>query len=173
MRIPAAEPGTDPALADLFARTVFDDTGRPLPIFGALAHHPPLLARFNSFGALLRTSTVTEPAHRELIVLRIAHRARCGFEFEQHLPLARAAGVAEGSIAAATNQGAAERPVDRLLLALTDELFDGDGISDATWAAASELWTPDQLLELIVTAGFFRLAAGLINAIGLGPEHSP
>jgi AhpD family alkylhydroperoxidase len=173
MRIPAAEPGTDPELAELFTKTVHDEDGQPLPIFTALAHHPKLLARFNSFGALLRNSAVTDLAHRELIVLRVAHRARCPFEFDQHLPLARAAGVTEPAIAAAVDQGPAVGAVDRLLLRLADELFVGDTVSDATWAATGEIWTPAQLLELVVTVGFFRLAAGLINAIGLRPEPRP
>jgi AhpD family alkylhydroperoxidase len=159
------------SLTDALSKTVLDELGRPLPIFALLAHHEQLLRRFNGFGALLRTSPVNDPAHRELIVLRVAWRTDCPFEFDQHLPLAVAAGVSARSIAAAIGaEEGPENPVDRLLLVLTDEILDQDSVTDQTWSEANDTWAPAQLIELVMTAGFFRMAAAFINSTGLRPR---
>ena len=168
LRIP---PHSGEGLSETFARTVLDQDGRPLPIFAVLAHHEPLLRRFNGFGGLLRTSSVTDPAHRELIVLRTAWRADCTFEFDQHAQLAREAGVSEDDIAATrTGPGRSGDPTADLLVTLADEVFDHDCVLDPTWGALCERWGPAQVLELVMTAAFFRLAAVMINAIGLRPR---
>jgi hypothetical protein len=53
---------------------------------------------------------------------------------------------------------------------LADELCDAAAVSDALWAALAEHWTPPQLLELIVLAGWYRLLAGVINGAGVVRE---
>lgn len=170
LRLPAVDV-PEPSTASILDNTVFGDDGKPLPIFLVLAHHERILRRFNSFGALLRTSTVTTLAHREVMVLRTAWRCDCTFEFDQHLPIARDAGVSSDTIAAARDQGPPpEDPVDRLLLALTDEMIDLDSVTSPTWTAACERWTPAQVLELLMTVGFFRMAAVVINSVGLRPS---
>jgi AhpD family alkylhydroperoxidase len=158
-------------LSETFAKTVRGEDGKPLPIFTVLAHHEQLLRRFNGFGALLRTSPVTDLAHRELIVLRVAWRTDCTFEFDQHAPIARDAGVPETSIAAARDAAPPpEEPVERLLLNLADEIIDHDCLTDETWALLGERWDTAQTLELVMTTAFFRMAAAVINSVGLRPR---
>jgi AhpD family alkylhydroperoxidase len=158
-------------LSGTFAKTVRGEDGRPLPVFTVLAHHEQLLRRFNGFGAMLRTSQVTDPGHRELIVLRVAWRTDCTFEFDQHAPIARDAGVPETFIAAARDAGPpAVDPIHRLLLTLADEIVDQDCVSDLTWKLLGERWDTAQTLELVMTAAFFRMAAAVINSVGLRPR---
>jgi alkylhydroperoxidase family enzyme len=157
-------------LPESIASAVFDEAGRPLMIFRVLAHHELLLRRFNSLGALMRNSEVTRLRDREVIILRTARRSDCPFEFDQHLTIARAAGVPEDVLDAVEGKAVAKQgSSDALLLHMADEMFDDGCISDQTWARAAEIWTPPQLLELTVTAGYFRMAAILINSIGLRP----
>jgi 4-carboxymuconolactone decarboxylase len=167
---PRLVPVTEAAgsLGETLAKTALDDAGRPLAIFGALAHHEQVLGRFNSFGALLRHSSVTALADRELLVLRVAYRTDCTFEFDQHEPLARAAGLAADAIEAARSEHPLH-PDPRwvVLLRFADEIVDDDSVSDATWASASQRWGPEQLIELVATVTFFRMAAGLINTLGI------
>jgi AhpD family alkylhydroperoxidase len=157
-------------LSETLARTAFGDDGRPLPIFGLLAHHEPLLRRFNALGGLLRTSPVTDPAHRELIVLRIAWRTDCPFEFDQHAELARAAGVSDELVAATRAEGRPVEPTAELLVTLADEVFEHDSITEETWRRLASAWEPAQVLELLMAAAFFRMAATVINAVGLRPR---
>ncbi len=158
-------------LSETLSKTVRGEDGKPLPIFTVLAHHELLLRRFNSFGALLRTSAVTDLGHRELIVLRVAWRTDCTFEFDQHAAIAREAGLPETTITAARDAAPPPAdPLERLLLTLADEIIDHDCVSDEVWAMLGERWDTEQILELVMTAAFFRLAAAVINSVGLRPR---
>jgi alkylhydroperoxidase family enzyme len=133
-----------------------------------------LLRKFNSMGAVFRLSTVTTLRDREILILRTAHLADCPFEFEQHRPLAEEAGLSPVVIAAAGDDGRQHlEGNDVLLLDLADEIYHWDSISETTWDRLTMSWTPAQVIELIMTAAFFRMAATVINAIGLRPDVAP
>ena len=53
---------------------------------------------------------------------------------------------------------------DALLIRLADELHDTDTISDELWAQLRTRYADRQLLELIVTAGWYRTISYVINA---------
>lgn len=171
-RIPRVESVGD-GVSDVLAKTVHDGDGEPLAIFKLLAHNAPLLSRFNSLGALMRTSVVTELRHREVIVLRIAYRTDCPFEYNQHVEVAREAGVPDDAIRHLQDADSAGglSPEDELLLAIADEVFDDDCVSDRTWEAARQLWDYAQLIEFVFCAGFFRMTAAAINSMGLRPRE--
>jgi alkylhydroperoxidase family enzyme len=154
-------------------RTAKGQDGAPLVLFQILAHHEELLRKFNSLGALFRTSKVTTLGEREVIILRIAHLADCPFEFEQHKPLAEAAGLSACVIAAARGgwrEGLDAKEV--LLLDVAEEMYRWDSVTETTWGSLAVEWTAEQVIELITTAAFFRMAASIINAIGLRPQET-
>jgi hypothetical protein len=84
-----------------------------------------------------------------------------------------AVGLSEAELAA-TAVATADDPVwstdDALLIRVADELFDTGDISDPTWDVLAERFTDDQLLELIITAGWYRLVSSVINVIRIAPE---
>ena len=45
-----------------------------------------------------------------------------------------------------------------------DELHETAAVSDGLWEELAVRWAPDQLLELVITAGWYRLLAGVINS---------
>jgi 4-carboxymuconolactone decarboxylase len=59
---------------------------------------------------------------------------------------------------------------DALLIQLCDELYETDSVSDKLWARLAGKWPPDQLRELIVTAGWYRLISYVINTCGVQRE---
>jgi hypothetical protein len=59
---------------------------------------------------------------------------------------------------------------DALLIQLCDELYETDSVSDKLWARLAGKWPPDQLLELIVTAGWYRLISYVINTCAVERE---
>src|SRR3954454_22601284 len=127
-------------------------------IFSTLAHHPVLLRRFNAFaGTFMRFSAIS-PYERELVILRVAGRIGSRYEYAQHVPIARDAGLDDDRIRAVMLQpGAPALPdADRLLLAMTDELLATGSVTDATWDALARDRAPDALLELLFIAGFYR-----------------
>jgi hypothetical protein len=54
---------------------------------------------------------------------------------------------------------------DALLVRFADELQDTCGVSDGVWSALAELYRDDQLLELVISVGWYRLVSYVINAV--------
>jgi alkylhydroperoxidase family enzyme len=140
----------------------------PLALFRTLMVHGELAARMRPLGAGILGHGSVAPREREILLLRTC--ARCGAEYEwgvHAVAFGPLVGLDEARIAA-TAAGSSEDPAwserDRLLVRLADELHDSDAVSDALWAELERGWTSQQLLELIVTAGWYRLLAYVINA---------
>src|SRR6185312_11406285 len=75
-----------------------------------------------------------------------------------------AAGLDEGQLRATAGGGSAEACWDAeqsAVLRLAEELHDTSSISDELWRELSSLFTPEQEIELIVTAGWYHVIAYL------------
>ena len=59
---------------------------------------------------------------------------------------------------------------DGLLIRLADELHDSATIAGPLWASLTEQFSEDLLLELIITAGWYRLLSYVINAAAIERE---
>ena len=158
----------DDELLDTLAGALTVD-GRPLNIFGVLAHHPKLLKRFNLLGGFLLNKGLLPERERELVILRIGWNARAAYEFGQHTVIGRRCGLTDEEIAALT--AAADRhdwtAEDRALIAMADDLCADDCVSDDTWAGLAARWSDAELVELLVVAGFYRLVSGFLNSAGV------
>jgi hypothetical protein len=53
---------------------------------------------------------------------------------------------------------------DRLVLGLADELHDTNSVSPGLWQQASERYSSEQLVELIMLAGLYHAVSFLVNA---------
>jgi len=158
-------------LAEILAGALTHD-GRPLNIFGALGRHPKLLKRFNLLGGFLLNKGVLPARERELVILRVGANAAAEYEFGQHTIIGRDAGLTDGEILALTEDpdapgGHVWSADDRALIALADELHDDDCVGDDTWAALASRWNDDELIELLIVAGFYRLVSGFLNSAGV------
>jgi AhpD family alkylhydroperoxidase len=145
--------------------------GRPkaLNALGMLAYHPALTEAFNTFnGHILFTSSLT-PRQRELLVLRVAHVRRCEYEWAQHSVLARDAGldVADIERVAGGPDAAGWSESERALLRAVDELVEGAGLSDVTWASLNESLEVPQLLDLVFTVGAYDTLAMAFRSFGV------
>jgi 4-carboxymuconolactone decarboxylase len=140
--------------------------GRPLNIFGVLAHHPKLLKRFNLLGGFLLNKGLLPERERELVILRVGWNARAVYEFGQHTVIGRRCGLTDDEIAALTRAVDAHdwSADDRALIALADDLAADDCVGDATWSALAGRWSDAELVELLVVAGFYRLVSGFLNS---------
>jgi alkylhydroperoxidase family enzyme len=146
----------------------------PLALFRTLYVHPELASRMRPLGAGILGHGLVEPREREVMILRTC--ARCGAEYEwgvHAVAFGQAVGLTDGQIAA-TAVEAGEEAVwsdrDRLLLAMADQLCTTNDIDDALWQELAASWTPAQLLELIVTAGWYRTISYVLNALRIGQE---
>lgn len=167
----AADGGGDPYLQNVFAKTLTHD-GVALNIFRTLGHNPKLLDRLNRLGGLLLGRGTLPARERELVILRVGANARSEYEFGQHTLIGTDAGLTDDEILALTQAPTAHRwsPDDRALIDMADELCADDCVTDRTWAALETRWNTDQLVELVVLGGFYRLISGFLNSAGVQRE---
>jgi 4-carboxymuconolactone decarboxylase len=146
--------------------------GPILNIFRTLAHHPGLMKRWVVFGNHVLAKSTLPPRERELAILRIGWLCRCGYEWGQHVAIARSAGLGDEEIAriAKGPDAAGWSDLERWLLRATDELHADAFISDATWAALSAHYDVQQLLDLVFTVGQYNLVSMALNSFGVQPE---
>jgi alkylhydroperoxidase family enzyme len=167
---PRIEPITefDGELADIMATALTHD-GTPLNIFGTLGRHPKLLKRFNLLGGFLLNKGVVPARERELVILRVGANAQAEYEFGQHTLIGLDCGLTDDEIAALTRGPTSHdwSADDLALIALADDLHADDCVTDATWSALANRWDDDQLVELLVVAGFYRLVSGFLNSTGV------
>jgi len=160
----------DPPVATVFRR--FREEGRePIALYRALAHAPELLGPYNDLAVALRYRARTPRALRELVILRTAQLTRSRYELAHHLPMARAAGVAEAKLAALerwrTSGEFDER--ERALLQCTEELHRCE-LSAEAFAALERSFTPAEIIELLLVVAFYQAVARLIAGLGLTIE---
>lgn len=165
---PISMDDVDGELADTLAGAITHD-GTPLNIFGVLGRHPKLLKRFNLLGGFLLNKGLLPEREREIVILRVGWNADAVYEFGQHTIIGRRCGVTDDEIVALTKPADAHAwsDDDAALIALADELYDDDCVTDATWATLSSRWSDAELVELLVLAGFYRLVSGFLNSAGV------
>jgi alkylhydroperoxidase family enzyme len=82
----------------------------------------------------------------------------------------RTVGLTEEQLEA-TQLGDADDPVwstgDRDLIELADQLHDTATIDDELWTRLAARFDDDQLLELLIIAGWYRLISYVVNAAGV------
>lgn len=145
----------------------------PLRLFRTLAHNARVLHKIRCSNLLDRGSI--ERREREIVILRTT--ARCGAEYEWGVHAAFfAAKVGLDAVQVrATVRGAADDPAwsprDRLLVRLADELHETSHVSEALWSELATHWTPEQLVELVVLAGFYHTISFALNAFAVEREE--
>ncbi|HEU5085257.1 MAG TPA: carboxymuconolactone decarboxylase family protein [Acidimicrobiales bacterium] len=165
---------TSPRLAPLEV-TEMDEEARallgdePLNIFRTLARHPKLVKRWLVFGNHVLAKSTLPARERELAILRVGWRCGAEYEFGQHTVIGRQSGLTDDEIAALTRELAdgGWSDDDRTLLVAVDELHDDQCITDQTWAALSQRWSEEQLLDLLFTVGQYTLVSMALNSLGV------
>jgi alkylhydroperoxidase family enzyme len=146
--------------------------GPVLRIFRTLARHPKLLKRWLVFGNHVLGKSTLSPRDRELVILRVGWLCRAGYEWGQHVVIARESGLTDEEI-----ERIADGPdapgwdeFDRTLLRATDELHADAFIGDRTWARLTERYSTEQCMDLVFTVGQYNLVSMALNTFGVQPE---
>jgi alkylhydroperoxidase family enzyme len=168
-RIAALEPPYEPETASLLAKWMPPGNDiEPLRLFRTLAVHQELASRMRPLGAGILGHPRLDPRDREILILRTCARAGAEYEWGVHaLAFAKPLGLSDAQLTA-TVRGSASDPswseADAQLVAAADALYDSDTIPDELWEALSARLGDDQLLELVVVAGWYRLISYVINS---------
>jgi AhpD family alkylhydroperoxidase len=138
-------------------------------LLSTLVHHPKLTRAFLRFNGYLLYGSTLPPRIRELVILRVAHRRRCDYEWTHHVTLGKREGLSDADIAAAKS-GDPSDDFDRAVLTAVDELDEGTNLSDQTWAALGERLDEQQRMDLIFTIGGYTALAMGLNTFGVEVE---
>lgn len=142
-----------------------------LNIFLTLAKHRRLYDRFSRLGGFLLYRGLLPARQREIVILRTGWRSGSVYEFGQHTRFGREAGLSPEEIRRLASEGTdGWTPDERDLVVFADELCATNTVSDPTWAALADRWSEEELLELVVVAGFYRLVSGFLNSVGVQLE---
>lgn len=167
----------DPRLGELFAKGLNGPDGTPLNIFGTLAHHPDLLRRWLVFATHTLSKNTISERDRELLILRTGWNCRSRYEFGQHVVIGMRCGITADEIEQVKmgpRGGWSDH--ERLLMVAADELHQQSMLSDITWAALTDHYSTEQVLDLVATVGNYHLVAMLLNSTGVAlddgvPRH--
>jgi AhpD family alkylhydroperoxidase len=149
-----------------------DPDGPPLPnILGLFAHHPQLAAHWLAWNAALLETTTISPHDRELLILRVAWRTQCHYEWAQHVAIARDAGVTDAELAALATDDAAG--VDLDLVSAADQMLYEHGVDERIWTRLALRFDPRELLEVLFLVGSYAALAQVLNSVHLPPDACP
>ena len=146
----------------------------PLKLFRTLNIHEDLASRMRPLGAGILGHGRVEPREREIVIHRTCARTGAEYEWGVHVvAYGKPLGLSDEQIAA-TVHGQADDTAwsdrEALLIRLADELHEHCTIAPPLWAELTEHFTDDLLLELIITAGWYRLLSNVINAAAIELE---
>jgi 4-carboxymuconolactone decarboxylase len=148
--------------------TVPDGPMGQLNIFKTIGRHPKMLDGFSRLGGFLLSGKGFPARERELVILRTGWRCGSVYEWGQHVVIGRREGVTDDEIARLRTPGLdGWSSEDRVLIQFADELCQTNNVSDATWAALSARFDEQQLIELVMCGGFYRMVAGTLNTLGI------
>ena len=138
----------------------------PLNIFRMLANAPASFKPFVDLAASILLQSEFDARKREIAVLRVAHVTRSGYEWTQHVALAKRAGVSEEEI----NKIAVSGPVTvfdeegNLLCRVADEISRDVRLSDAALDAVVARYGVRQATELILCCSYFNMLSRFIES---------
>jgi 4-carboxymuconolactone decarboxylase len=145
--------------------------GQTVNIFATLVRHPGLFRKWMPFGGKLLNGRL--PARdRELLILRVGWRCQAEYEWAQHVPIGRSAGLSDVEIERIKAGPYADGwdQFDSSLLRAADELKDDSCITDHTWGLLAERYDERQLIEVLMVVGQYQLVSGALNSLGVQLE---
>jgi alkylhydroperoxidase family enzyme len=139
-------------------------------VLRTLVRHPDVLNAWLGLGTKLNFSERLSPRERELVVLRVARRTSTAYIWGGHAVAAQVAGMTATEIRAVLDDTAVWSSLEAALLQAVDDLCADNCVSDATWTVLSATLDDQQLIEVLVLTGFYRMNAGILNSLGVQPD---
>jgi alkylhydroperoxidase family enzyme len=120
---------------------------------------------FSMLGNSLLTRGKLDAKLREIAILRTAKVSRSVYEWTQHVPIAKAVGVTEAQVAAMEHPEKATcfNEVESLVIKFTDEVARNVKGSPATVAQLKKHMGAAEIVELVLSIGFWGMVARLLE----------
>jgi len=154
------------------------DGETPLGIFRLLAHNPEMFQAFLGYGSYNMSRRCSLSIHdRELVIFRSVARAHGQYEWGMHALLyTDKSGLTQAQVASTASGGADDvcwdDPRDRTIISAVDDLHDDDCVSASSIEKLEEMFSPAQILDFILIAGWYRTLATVTESLGLPLEDA-
>lgn len=147
----------------------------PLMLFRTLAGHERAWKKFRA--AALLDGGPLSLRQREIVIDRTCARARCNNELLIHISLfADKAGLTAEQISAISEVHQRPdlwSPAEEVMIAAVDALHDRAGLNEEEYEHLREHFQDDQILEIFMLAGFYRMVAYIVNSLDFPIEEIP
>ena len=158
----------DPALFDRLERERKVPTAN---IFSALAHAPQVLDGFISYANTLRGSKLS-PKLRELAILTVGHCTASAYEIAHHQSHGLKAGISAEQLKAVPDfeSAALFNDEERAVMSLARESTLKVDVSEPTWRKAAAFLSERELVELVLTIGWYNSGVRIMGALAIELE---
>ncbi|MGB8363025.1 MAG: carboxymuconolactone decarboxylase family protein [Rhizomicrobium sp.] len=146
------------------ARAVFERLPRKLNVFRMWANAPSCFVAGMRLGGAILAKQQLDARLRELVILLVARLEGGTYEWVQHVPIAENFGCRKDQIAALEAERLDDSCFDardRVLLRFAGEVIRDVRASEAALQAMKAHFSPQEIVETIVTCGFYMTLARL------------
>jgi 4-carboxymuconolactone decarboxylase len=159
-------PYVDESQASDKTREILGNTPRKLNVARMIANaSDAVFQNFSRLGNSLMTRGKLDKKLREIAILRNARVCNSLYEYTQHVPIAKSAGVTDDQLAAIDHweDSSCFGEVERLVLRLTDEVARNVKGSPQTLDLLKKHLGPGEIVELIMAIGFWGMVARVLE----------
>lgn len=151
-------------------RETFDLLPVKLNLFKMIANAETCFEPFLRLGGAILARQDFDARLRELVILHVGKLWDGHYEWNQHVPIAEAAGVTQAQIGALeTGNIAAEcfNDCEKAVIKFAGEVVEKGKPSDATFAEAAEHLSPREIIEMLLAIGFYSTVAMITESTDL------
>jgi alkylhydroperoxidase family enzyme len=144
--------------------------GPVLNIFRTLLNHAAAAKAFLVWGGyVLSRKNTLPPREREIVILRTGFLCRSGYEWTQHVPIARRAGLTDDEVARIKLGAGAPgwSAPDVALLRATDDLHREQFVTEPVWTELARHFGEQQRMDVVFTAGQYTQVSMMLNSFGV------
>lgn len=144
----------------------------PLNIYRMLCHAPTFFPGWMDLGRAVLYEAELPARLRELAILRVGHLCGSAYELHQHRKIALAVGLSPEQVDAVAHSPGSELfdDTERLVLQAADQLVREVRIEDAAFARLRTVLGDRQVMELVISVGFYMMVARVIENTGIPVE---
>ncbi len=146
--------------------------GRPVNLYRALANSPDMVAAWIEFAWAVRQRPGTSRRLRELMIVRGAELMGCEYELSHHRHMALRHGISQGELDTISGwrSSPAFSPSERAALDLMEAMV-GGSVPDSVNAELERHFSPQERVELVMTAGLYCMVPRVLDALRVPLEQ--
>ncbi len=175
-RITPLQPPYSPDVEGMLAKWMPPASdAEPLRLFRTIAVHGELMSRMRPLGAgILGARATVAPELREVMIHRTCALTGAEYEWGVHaIAFGAPLGLSEEQLRSTVHgdwSDACWEPRQAVVVRLADELHGTSAICDELWRSLVEHFDEVQILELIVTAGWYHVIGYVCNGVRVAVE---